>query len=107
VLLIRLKTNLAWTNDDGPLDLAIMPQSEVGLVTLISDYSRIVRLDNPDRIIYRQVPWLDLASRETIYLNLDGESIKSKSFRFQVHARRFPFCLPEQSMILNPPDAGY
>jgi lipid kinase YegS len=92
--------------DDGLLDLVIIPQSEVGLVTLISDYYRLLRLDNPDRIIYRQVPWLDFASRETIYLNLDGESIKGKDFHFRIHARRLPFCLPERSPILNPPDAG-
>jgi lipid kinase YegS len=88
--------------NDGLFDLVIFPQTKAGLVTLIVDYSRLVRLGHPDRIIYRQVPWLNLTSRETIVLNLDGESIKGKSFRFRIHARRLPFCLPERSPLLNP-----
>jgi diacylglycerol kinase family enzyme len=76
------------------------------MVTLISDYSSFVGLEDPEHIIYRQVPWLNLASRETIYLNLDGESIKGKNFRFQVHARRLPFCLPEHSPVLSSPSAA-
>ncbi|MGD8293306.1 MAG: YegS/Rv2252/BmrU family lipid kinase [Desulfobacterales bacterium] len=91
--------------DDGMLDLVIIPQSEAGLVTLVSDYARMNRFDDTDRIIYRQVPWLILASRETLYLNLDGESIKGKNFRFQVHSRMLPFCLPTNSPVLIPPSA--
>jgi lipid kinase YegS len=89
--------------DDGLLDLMIIPESEEGFVKLISDYSRLSRLDDTDRIIYRQVPWLNVRSRETIYLNLDGESIQGMSFRFNVHKCRLPFYLPKDSPILSPP----
>jgi hypothetical protein len=38
---------------------------------------------------------------ETIYLNLDGEPLKGKNFRFRVHARRLPFCLPKNAPVLS------
>jgi len=92
-------------NDAIP-DLMVMSESEAGLVKLISDYSRMSCLDDTNRIIYRQLPWLNLASRETSYLNLDGESIEGRNFRFQVHARRLLFFLPKNSPVLSPPSAA-
>ena len=92
--------------NDGLLDLMIIPESEEGLITLLSEYLRMTRRNATDRIVYVQVPWVELVSRETIHLNLDGEPVEGKEFRFKVHARRLPFCLPDNSPLLTPPSGG-
>jgi diacylglycerol kinase family enzyme len=86
--------------NDGLLDLIIIPESEDGLIPLILEYSRMNHPDDAKRIIYRQVPGLNLNSSETIHLNLDGETVVGKNFRFKVHAQRLSFCLPSNSPIL-------
>lgn len=92
--------------DDGLLDLMIIPESKEGLIPLVSEYLRLTRFEPTDRIVCVQVPRLDLVSREIIHLNLDGEPVEGREFRFTVHARRLPFCLPENSPMLTPPSAG-
>jgi lipid kinase YegS len=93
--------------NDGMLDLMIIPEMEEGLVTLISEYSRMTSLDETNRIIYVQASWVDLKSREIVNLNIDGEPAEGKEFRFTVHDRSLPFCLPENSPLLSPPSNGY
>ncbi|MGD9302175.1 MAG: YegS/Rv2252/BmrU family lipid kinase [Desulfobacterales bacterium] len=92
--------------NDRLLDLMIMPESEEGLVSLVSDFSRLSRLDETDRIIYRRVPGLDVASHETLHINLDGEPAQGKDFHFRVYKYRLPFHLPKDSPVLGPPSTG-
>lgn len=89
--------------NDGMIDLMIMPQSDEGLLTLISEYSRSITLDDTERIIYAQLPWVNLRSPETMHLNLDGEPTEGSTFKFGVHKGRLPFYLPEHSPLLKPP----
>jgi lipid kinase YegS len=92
--------------NDGLLDLMIVPESDEGIVTLVSDYLRMGPGGETEHIIYRQIPWVNVTSRETISLNLDGEPLEGKKFQFKVHARHLPFCLPKSAPILYPPEAA-
>lgn len=89
--------------NDGLLDLMIIPEMQADLLTLIAEYSQMTRLDKSDRILYIQVPSLNLSCVEPIHLNLDGEPTKGTDFHFKIHERRIPICLPEASPILFPP----
>ncbi|MFO7963050.1 MAG: hypothetical protein R6U50_03930, partial [Desulfobacterales bacterium] len=86
---------------DGLLDLMIMPESDKGLLSLISDYYHMSRSENPGDIQYAQLPWLDLSTREPIHLNIDGEPVNGKEFRFKLHKQKLLFCLPADSPILH------
>lgn len=89
--------------DDGLFDLMIIPESEEGLLPLLVEFSQ---MDDPDRlehIICVQVPSLNLECRETIYLNLDGETVSGKKFRFDVQPQLLPLCLPRNSPVIAPP----
>ncbi|MFO7965957.1 MAG: YegS/Rv2252/BmrU family lipid kinase [Desulfobacterales bacterium] len=57
---------------DGLLDLMIMPESDKGLLSLVSDYYHMSRSENPGDIQYAQLPWLDLSTREPIHLTAES-----------------------------------
>ena len=92
--------------DDGKLDLMVIPESREGLLPLLTEFSRMGDPDRLEHIICVQVPRLTLESRETIHLNLDGETVAGTDFHFEVQPRRLPFCLPRNSPLTASPAGG-
>ncbi|RJQ65499.1 MAG: YegS/Rv2252/BmrU family lipid kinase [Desulfobacteraceae bacterium] len=86
--------------NDGLMDLMIVPESEEGLLPLIREFARVSNLGSTEKIVYVQVPWIDLDSPETIHLNVDGEPVKGRNFHFKIHPLKLPFHLPENSPVL-------
>lgn len=88
--------------NDGLLDLMIIPRLEEGLLPLVTEYSR---LDDDTRdlekLVYVQLPWVDLKSDEMIHLNLDGEPVEGRNFHFAIHPRRLSIHLPANSSVLH------
>jgi lipid kinase YegS len=87
--------------DDSLLDLAIVPDvgmSEIGeLVEELFEDRKI----NLCHIQYRQVPWVEVQCHGDIHVNLDGEPVTARTFRFEVMPRALPFFLPAAAVDLH------
>jgi len=81
--------------DDGLLDLVVVP--DVAFPETGSLVSELVRLgtEEPQRVLYRQLPAFELQADSEVLMNLDGEPMREKSFRVEVHPGRLKLVLPE------------
>jgi lipid kinase YegS len=89
--------------NDGLLDLLVIPDmSLVELTPVVIDLlSETPRLEN-ERIVYRQTPWLAVTATSNLRVNLDGEPIEGREFRFEIVPRRLLFHLPAAAPLLQP-----
>jgi diacylglycerol kinase family enzyme len=48
-----------------------------------------------------RLPWVELTADEPVQVNLDGEPISAKAFRFEVLAGALDACLPDNAPVLG------
>ncbi len=84
--------------DDSLLDLMIVPDVPYDQVlSLLRDLLAPPPHEKFESVIYRQVPWVEISAPGGLYMNLDGEPVKSELFRFEVTPRALPCFLPATS----------
>jgi diacylglycerol kinase family enzyme len=85
--------------DDGLLDLVIVP--DVTIPETGSIVSEMIRLETeePQQVVYRQLPSFTIESNHEIPMNLDGEPIHANRFEVSVLPRRLNFLLPPEAPL--------
>ncbi len=80
---------------DGLLDVFVLPEVPLNqLFPLLRNLLRFrVPLDH-EAVVYGQYPWLTVEADEEVQVNLDGEPLCRRSYRFTVEPRSLPFFLP-------------
>lgn len=91
--------------DDGMLDLVIVPEVPLTqFVSLVNDVLRLGKHLETQKVVYRQVPWLEVQADEGLQVNLDGEPFYGTDFHFSI-AGQIPMLLPPEaptkSQVLN------
>jgi lipid kinase YegS len=88
--------------DDGLLDLMIVPDVPYDQVlALLRDLLGPRPRQAFDCVIYRQLPWIEIAGEAGLAMNLDGEPVRAERFRFDVTPRALPLFLPAESPVLR------
>ena len=88
--------------DDGLLEIRILPdvaaeERQAILKELVSDgLSAIER-----RVIFARVPWIELQSEVPIQINLDGEPVREKTFRFEAARHVLRAHLPSDCPLIS------
>lgn len=83
--------------DDGKLDLLVVPNVPWSdLMAVIAELMHIGLDFDFEHVEYRQVPWIEAETEHTLQVNVDGEPITGRRFRFEVLPRRLPFFLPRR-----------
>jgi lipid kinase YegS len=88
--------------NDGLLDVRLLPQlpndelAEV-LTALLQEGIEAVRRT----IVSARVPWIEIEPEEPMQINLDGEPIASRQFRFDAVKGRLQLKLPADSPVLH------
>jgi lipid kinase YegS len=81
--------------DDGLLDVRLLPRLPK---EEIPDALRILLRDGIQRVrrtlVGARVPWLEIETRESLQINLDGEPLTGTRFRFELLPRRLSMKLP-------------
>ncbi len=86
--------------DDGLLDLVIVPDVSIPESgTLVSEMIRL-ETDDPQQIVYRQLPAFTIEADHEIPMNLDGEPIHAQRFEITVLPRRLRFLLPDAAPLV-------
>lgn len=87
--------------DDGLLDLVIVP--DVSIPETGSIVSEMIRLETeePQQVVYRQLPSFTIESNHEIPMNLDGEPIHASRFEVAVLPRRLQFLLPPEAPLVE------
>lgn len=90
--------------DDGLLDVRILPDVAAEdrqdlLKELVSDGLTAIER----RIISVRVPWVELQSSAPIQINLDGEPLRKKSFRFEAARHVLRAHLPDNCPLISAP----
>lgn len=86
--------------DDGLLDLVICPEIPLGdLLPLVGDTFRHADFRRDERIEYHQLSAVTLRFEDDIALNLDGEPVRGKIFRFEVEPGRIEAHLPASAPV--------
>ncbi len=85
--------------DDGLLDLVIVP--DVSIPETGSIVSEMIRLETeePQQVVYRQLPSFTIESSHEIPMNLDGEPIHANRFEVGILPRRLRFLLPAEAPL--------
>lgn len=85
--------------DDGLLDLVIVP--DVTIPETGSIVSEMIRLETeePQQVVYRQLPSFTIESNHEIPMNLDGEPIHANRFEVGILPRRLKFLLPPEAPL--------
>ncbi|MGD9644800.1 MAG: lipid kinase YegS [Pirellulales bacterium] len=89
----------AWI-DDGLLDVSILP--DVALVDLPAALGNLMRggVAAVEQTVVRvRVPWLEIRSDSPLDINLDGEPISGREFRFEVRPGAIRAHLPGSPML--------
>jgi lipid kinase YegS len=87
--------------DDGLLDLIVVPETGLTEVPALIDDLFEDRTINFNHIRHAQVPWVEVACGHEIQVNLDGEPIAGRAFRFEVLPGALPFFLPVAAAELH------
>jgi lipid kinase YegS len=87
--------------NDGLLDVRVLPQlpaDEVhaALAALLHEGLDAVRRT----LVSARVPWLEIVTDEPMQINLDGEPITDRRFRFEIGPMRLPMKLPPNCPLL-------
>jgi lipid kinase YegS len=87
--------------DDGLLDVTVMPSMGVGdLLTVLGDLLLKGTHAEHEQVVHFRVPQLDIHAKEALHVNLDGEPLHTKVFRFRVLPRQLRFYLPASTPLL-------
>jgi len=80
--------------DDGLLD--VMSVRDLDILDLGNLVRELMNMDAEDNrlVSYRQLPSFEIHTERPLQLNLDGEPIQGKSFRFEALPRKLAFVLP-------------
>lgn len=89
--------------NDGLLDVRILPdipEEERGRVIqeLLAKGEEAIE----DRVVTARIPWVEIDSDEQHQINLDGEPIVRKHFRFEVDPKSLRIHLPADAPVLAP-----
>ena len=88
--------------DDGLFDILIVPDLPAEeLLTLADDLLGLGGQWENEKLTYLRTPWLKVSTADTLQVNLDGEPIHGKSFRFEILPGKIPFFLPSVELIQN------
>jgi lipid kinase YegS len=88
--------------NDGLFELRLLPHlqgeeiAEVMRAILREGVAAVKRT-----VVSAQVPWLEIEAAETLQINLDGEPIEDRRFRFDVLPRRLKMKLPTGCPLLS------
>jgi diacylglycerol kinase family enzyme len=81
--------------DDGLLDVLVIPEVPLEQVLgLLGELLAGQTPDDPEHLLYHQVPWLEVEAPDGMPFNLHGEPLQGNSFRFEVLPRQIRFFLP-------------
>lgn len=85
--------------DDGLLDLVIVP--DVTIPETGSIVSEMIRLETeePQQVVYRQLPSFTIESNQEMPMNLDGEPIHASRFEVTTLPLRLRFLLPPEAPL--------
>ncbi|MBL9122177.1 MAG: hypothetical protein JNG90_01005, partial [Planctomycetaceae bacterium] len=83
--------------DDGLLDVLVVPNVPVDAWGQVLHDLLNLGKQPGEKILYRQVPALEIQAEQPLYINLDGEPLRDTHFRFGVLPRRLPVILPQPS----------
>ncbi|QXD13766.1 lipid kinase YegS [Rhodocaloribacter litoris] len=85
--------------DDGLLDVFVLPEMPAG--QLLATLAELLRgLPPADTgAVYARVPALAVHSPDDLLVNLDGEPLRSRSYRFGLAPRVLPFVLPPEAPL--------
>lgn len=87
--------------DDGLLDVRILPNTrERELGSIISQLLK-EGFGSGGASITARVPWLEIEAEDGIDLNLDGEPVEDRKFRFEVRGGALSLHLPATSPLLR------
>ncbi len=87
--------------DDGLLDLNLLPKSDQQTLTdtlqyfMLNDGSVLQK-----QMIHRHVPWLEIEAEQDMNINIDGEPVSGKQFRFEVYPAILKMHLPRKTPLL-------
>lgn len=88
--------------DDGLFEVLIIPEMQTTeLLSLADDFMGLTERVESDKIISFQTTWMELDTSEEIQVNLDGEPLEGKSFRFELLNRKLPFFLPPTAPLIG------
>ena len=88
--------------NDGLLDVTVLPnlpadqRSKVFGALMTEGRAAIDKQAKTAR-----VPWAEVESPEEIYVNLDGEPLSARRFRFEVQAYAIRFHFPDATTLLT------
>jgi lipid kinase YegS len=83
--------------DDGLLDLVLVPSVPFGdLPQLVGELFDVAAAEN-QHILYRQLAQFELQFAEDFQVNLDGEPVVGRTFRFSVLPQRLQLIAPQQA----------
>ncbi|MEX2465422.1 MAG: lipid kinase YegS [Gemmatimonadota bacterium] len=87
--------------DDGLLDLRVIPEGD-GAGRLLIDsllHGRDITLE--ENSIGHRAPWVEIETKDTLQVNLDGEPVEGTRFRFEVDPGALRAVLPKGSPLLK------
>ncbi|RMF62501.1 MAG: YegS/Rv2252/BmrU family lipid kinase, partial [Bacteroidetes bacterium] len=89
--------------DDGLLDVFVLPEMPAG--QLLATLGDLLRGSPPEETgaVYARVRALTVHSPDDLLVNLDGEPLRGRSYRFGLRPRALPFVLPPGAPLV---DAG-
>jgi diacylglycerol kinase (ATP) len=83
--------------DDGRLDLMLVPTASLGEMAILLPQVLLGRHTESDRLIFREVTRLEIASDPAMAFNVDGELIGETPVRFEVLPRAL-------QVVVGPPE---
>ena len=93
--------------DDGLLDVSILPDVDVGqLANALANLLRGGLAAVEQTVVRARVPWLEIRSETPLDINLDGEPISAREFRFEVLPGAVRAHLPASPLLKSALHAG-
>lgn len=83
--------------DDGRLDLMLVPTASLGEIAILLPQILLGRHTESDRLIFRELTTLEIASDPAMAFNVDGELIGESPVRFEVLPRAL-------EVVVGPPE---
>jgi len=84
----------AWL-DDGLLDAVFLRPFPVASVAQVSE-DILHRREDGSFVVHRRLPWVEISAAEPVPVNLDGEPVRARRFRFE--------CRPASLALVVPAD---
>ena len=85
--------------DDGLLDVMVVPESTRSELVSLLRAARRGDLRENSEVPYWQVPWVEVDADEPLQVNLDGEPLEGRRFRFEARPRSLRFRLPDTAPV--------